>query len=71
MLSLAEVKWIEVPKYEELSVSGILKQFKEDARLMAYLPDRLPKGRLPDRKYFFNVLHSVYPEYVRELIRRA
>ena len=30
---------------------------------MTYLPDSLPKGRLPDREYLFNILNTVYPEY--------
>ena len=38
---------------------------------MAYIPDRLPKGRLPDRSYFFNILSTLYYEYTQELIRVA
>ena len=38
---------------------------------MAYFPDRLPKGRNPDKTYFFNVMNTLYPEYTQELIRVA
>lgn len=71
LFALAEVKFIEVPKYDELSVINIFGRFKKDKKLMMYLPDRLPKGRNPDRTYFFNVLHTLYPEYVKELVKVA
>ena len=45
--------------------------FKEDAQMMAYFPDRLPKGRLPDRSYFYNVMHTLYPDYTTEMIKVA
>ena len=71
LLALSDVKWIEVPKYDELAVNSIFDRFKADEGLMAYLPDRLPKGRVPDRTYFFNVLHSLYPEFVKQMVRVA
>ena len=49
LLLLSEVKWIQMPRYDELSVVNLFPKFKADPRVMAYLPDRLPKGRLPDR----------------------
>ena len=70
-LRLDEVAWIEVPRYDELSVVNLFPKFKEDENIMRYMPDRLPKGRLPDREYFFNVLNTVYPDYTRELIKKA
>ena len=63
LLSLAQVKWIEVPKLAELSVTNLLPTFKDDKDMMAYFPDKLPKGRLPDRKYFFNIMNTLYGEY--------
>ena len=71
LLPLADVKWIEVPKYQELSVVNIFPRFKKDAEVMSYIPDRLPKGRLPDRVYFFNVLHTIHPEFVKEMVTVA
>lgn len=71
LLALKDVKWIEVPKYDELSVNSIFDKFKADENLMAHIPDRLPKGRVPDRGYFFNVLHSLYPDFVAQMVRVA
>ena len=62
-LELNEVRWIEVPTYEELSVKSLYPIFEKDPSMSSYFPDRLPKGRLPDRRYFFNILSTVYPEY--------
>ena len=44
---------------------------KNDATFMKYFPDKLPKGRLPDRDYFWNVFNTLNEEYVSELVRRA
>ena len=71
LLALSEVRWTEVPKLAELSVSNLFNTFKQDVKFMAYIPDRLPKGRLPDRSYFFNILSTLYYEYTQELIRVA
>ena len=60
-----------MPKYDELSIVNLYGKFKTDPKFMAYFPDRLPKGRLPDRKYFFNVLHTLYPVYVKQMIEHA
>ena len=60
-----------MPKYDELSISKIMEFFKDDPRVLVYFPDNLPKGRLPDRQYFFNIVNTVYPGYVGQLINQA
>ena len=45
MLGLNEVQWISVPKFQELSVASIKVHFSQDAELLQYFPDRMPKGR--------------------------
>lgn len=71
LLTLKDVKWIEAPRYEELSVTNLLPKFAEDESVMIFFPDRLPKGRLPDRAYFFNILNTVHEQYTQELISVA
>ena len=68
---LSEVRWIQVPKLEELSVTNLFEVFKDDVKMMEYIPSKLPKGRLPDRTYFFNVMNTLYPEYTAKLVRVA
>ena len=60
-----------MPKYDELSIVAQYPKFKGDKKLMAYMPDKLPKGRYPSYDYWYNCLHTLYPEYVKEMIRQA
>ena len=39
LLTLAEKREINVPKYDELSVNSLYPKFKDDARFMAYFPN--------------------------------
>lgn len=71
LLSLEDLKQINIPKYDELSVKNLLPKLKEDKAFMLYLPDKLPHNRLPDRAYFFNILNSVHPEYTQQLVKHA
>jgi len=45
LLKLNEVKWRNVPLYDELSVVRLWPMMKEDKSFMRYLPANLPKGR--------------------------
>ena len=38
---------------------------------MKYLQDDYPKGRYPDRQYFYTILNTVHPEYVKAMIEHA
>ena len=71
LLTLAEVKMVEVPKFQELSVQNLYPKFQSKPEMMAYFPDQLPKGRMPDRSYFFNVMNTLYPDYTQQLIQKA
>ena len=71
LLKATAVKRVSVPHYEELAVKNIFPRVKDEPEVMVYLPDKLPKSKLPDRQYFFNVLNTVRQEYVTELIAHA
>ena len=38
---------------------------------MRYMPDKYPKGHPPDREYFFNVLNTLSPDYLKRVIAHA
>ena len=38
---------------------------------MKHFPTKLPKGRVPDREYFWNVMHTLMPEYTQALMTHA
>ena len=71
LLKLQEVKRICVPLYDELSVIKLWPMMRADQEFMMFFPDKLPKGRVPDREYFFNVLNTFQGEYLQQLIAHA
>ena len=65
LMKKAEVNEIEVPHYDELSVRALWPMFKADSAFTRYFPDKYPVGKGPPRKYFFDILNTVYPEYLQ------
>ena len=71
LLAMARVRTINVPLYDELSVKKFYPMFQGDEEVMRYLPDPTPDMRLPDRTYFFNILNTIKPEYMRSVVEHA
>ena len=71
LLELKHVKFVHIPAYDELSVKAFWPIMKTDHAFMKYFPDKLPKSRIPDKDYFWNVFNTLYEEYVSELVRNA
>ena len=65
LMALDEVKLVVVPNYDELSVKNLWPSFQKIPEFMKFFPDKIPKGRLPSRDYFFNIMNSLNSEYVR------
>ena len=59
LLKMTELRPINAPHYDEISVKNILPRVAKDEAIMRYLPTNLPNGRVIDRTYFFNVLNTV------------
>jgi hypothetical protein len=71
LLALSEVRHVNMPVYDETSVVQLWPDFQEDARFMLYFPDKFPKGRLPDRSYFFCVMNTLMEEYTQAILKHA
>ena len=71
LLKMEEVKLVKVPTYEELSVKAMYDEVLEDEDVRKYLPDQGAKAKPIHRFFFFNILNSVYPEYVQALIEES
>ena len=71
LLPLSACKMVSVPHYDELSVKRLWPHCQKMPEIMRFFPDSLPKGRLPDRNYFWTILNTLNPEYVRQLIDHA
>ena len=59
LLSLNEVKYVNVPHYDELSVKRFWPRLREDKTLMKYMPDFNTEDKIPDRVYFWNIANTV------------
>ena len=70
-LKRSDLKTIDVPLYDELSVKQLLPKVESNSNLMKFMPDKLPKGKTINREYFFNVMNSLYPDLVKKMIAHA
>ena len=71
MLKKSEVITVEVTHYDELSVKALWPEFKKDPAMNCYFPDKFPVGKGPPREYFFNVLNTVHPNYLAQVMLHA
>ena len=71
LLKKKQVDYDHVSHYEELSVKNLLTDLKSDAVFKIYFQDVCPKDKLPCRKYFFDILNTVYPDYLRQIMEHA
>ena len=58
------VKYIQVPKYDELSVKALWHTFKDDEEFTSYFPDKFAEDKFPSREFFFNVLNTCHGDYL-------
>ena len=65
LMKKSEVVSIEVPHYDELSVRQLWPDLKKDQVFMKYFPTKFPKDKGPPRKYFFDILNTLQPDYLK------
>jgi hypothetical protein len=71
-LKTAELRQTAIPRYEELSVKNLYKDAMSDVEVCQYLPDlEQNSSKLPEREFFFNVLGTVKPEYLKYIIEQT
>ena len=71
LLKKAEVKHVDIPHYEELSVKNIFPLMKNNHRFNQFFPDKFAKGKGPNRDYFFNILATLEPDYLWQIMNHA
>ena len=71
LLKKSEVKHIAVPHYDELSVKNLWPEVKKDGNFLSYFPSVYPKGKGPPRQYFFDLLNTLMPEYLAQILSHA
>ena len=50
---------VRVPNYDELSVTNLWPHMQSVPEFMRFMPDSIPKGRLPCRDYFFTIMNTL------------
>ena len=65
------VSSIQVPHYDEISVKALWPQFSDDPNITKYFPDVFPAGKGPPRDYFFNILNTVQPDFLKQMLEHA
>ena len=65
------VDFIHVPQWDELSVKNMWKDLKDDATFNIYFQNKFAADKGPCRKYFFDILNTVYPEFLSQIMTHA
>ena len=71
LLRKAAIKAVEVPRYDELSVKKLWPSMSKDAKLMQFFPNDFAESRGPSRDYFFDILNTLYPDYMVKIMAHA
>ena len=71
LLKLKDVKFVNPPSYDEISVKNLYPRFSQDQDFMRYMPSQLPKGKYPTKSYFFNVANTLFEDRVQAMIENA
>ena len=78
-LKLTEIKFVDVPLYDELQPSNVIKQMKLKEKgkeeswkaLLQYCPELSYKEQPKDRDFFYNVLNTIIPNCVTKIAYNA
>ena len=73
------MKWIDVPLYDELQPTNIIKKMKLKEKdqtetwkvLLNFCPELEYKEHPKDRDFFFNVLNTLIPNCVTKMLYNA
>jgi hypothetical protein len=66
-----QLRPIEVPHYDELSVDALIKDVMTIPDLGKFFLEQKTPANRPDREFFFNIINTVDPDYLSALIRHA
>ena len=71
LIPRAQLRPVEVPKYDELSVVSLIADIMKEKELAKFFPEQRTKADLPDRQFFFNVVNTTDPDYLAALLKHA
>ena len=71
LMKKKEIDYIHVSHFQELSVKNLWKELKDDPDFKIYFQDTYPDDKGPCRTYFFDVLNTIYPDYLKQIMKHA
>ena len=71
LLTLKELKPVDVGNYPEISVKKLYAEFAERETMKPYLPPKIPKSRQMDKEYFFNVVNTLFEDELKSILEYA
>ena len=70
-LKMQDVRFVNPPTYDEISVLRIYDKAIQLPGMIDYFPDSYSKGNQCNKEYFYNVINTLCPEKVQNLIEHA
>ena len=52
-------------------MKNLWPEFKKDPKFLSFFPATFPKAKGPPRDYFFDILNTLYPEYLNQVMNHA
>ena len=71
LLKKSEIRTVKVPQYDELSVKNLWKDLSKEEQFKIYFPDFKEGDKLPERQFFFDVLNTIFPDYLASIMQHA
>ena len=68
-MEVVDIKPLKVPIRPELSITTVWPDAVQIPGVLDFFPDEWAGARRVDRKFFWMILSSLHPEYVKHLIR--
>ena len=59
-----------MPDYDEFTVKNMYEKLKDDKYIAMYIPE-YPKGQLPEKEFLLNIVLSIYPQQMYELVKNS
>lgn len=66
-----QINYIHVPGYEELSANRLWIDLQNDQAFNIYFQESYADMKAPCRDYFFNILNTIYPDYLKSIMDHA
>ena len=61
---------MKVPQWPEFSIANMWEQCRNVQEFLPYVPDtwKFDGHRKPEKKFFFGLLSTMYPEWLRDAV---